>query len=199
MLLLAIRRSMASSAADQASRWWPRYATGVSSPAMRKARRSSRVEHVPDPGDGGLALDHLGGEIAAHAIGRRAFARHHRQPARLRLVVEVLHQLGGIDRAAGRRSIRRRRWRRAAGRPRRPGGCRYRTRRAPARRGPRQANLAVTKRRAARKPRPPELDCIDTPVAGFSSLSPSIAADRSGSMAAGVQPSGVWPRQAVNR
>ena len=43
MLLLAIRRSISSSAADQASRWRLNVRElAVSSPVMRKARRSSR-------------------------------------------------------------------------------------------------------------------------------------------------------------
>ncbi len=61
------------------------------------------VEDVPDPGDGGLRICDLGGEIAAHPIGRGLLARHHRQLARLRLVVEILHQFWNC--AGGRPSI----------------------------------------------------------------------------------------------
>ena len=69
MLVLAIRRSIASSAAAQAScgRPWR-------SPRRRCAARGGRRRrNVPHPGDRGLSLGRAGGEIAAHAIGRAGF------------------------------------------------------------------------------------------------------------------------------
>ena len=74
------------------------------------------VEHIPDPGNGRLALHDFGGEIAAHVIGGSAFARDDGEAARLRFFIEVLPRACRIALAAGRRSNRRRRWRRAAAR-----------------------------------------------------------------------------------
>ena len=192
MLLLAMRRSMAVVGgrpgvvvAGQGRRFG-RLLAGDAQGAPVVA-----VEHVPDPGDGGLMLDHLGGEITAHAIGRRAFARHHRQPAGLRLVVEVLHQAlkligrrpvdglegdGGAARLAGRGD------RAVVGIA---GGERQRAESRDEQTGPGHTL------RATRQARPPELHCIDTPVAGFFSLSPSTAAERSGSNVPESSASGV--------
>ena len=37
------------------------------------------IKDVPHPGDRGLALCHPRGEITAHAVSRRLFARNHRK------------------------------------------------------------------------------------------------------------------------
>ena len=99
MLLRAIRCSMASSATAQAS-WWRPFTALLAGDAQARCSSRSNTSHTQEIVVS--RFDHLGGEIAAHAIGRRAFARHHRQPARLRLVVEVLHQLGELR---GRRAV----------------------------------------------------------------------------------------------
>ena len=173
----AIRRSMASSAAAQASCRRP---LAVSSPAMRKARCSSRSNTSQTQEIVVCLLDDLGGEIAAHAIGRRAFARHHRQPARLRLVVEIPHQGLELRRAAGRRSnskatLAPRGWPADAigWSVKVAGGERQRAERR------RQQHRADT-HTAARQARPPELHSIDTPVGRLLFLSPSACAKRNG-------------------
>ena len=50
------------------------------------------VEHVPDPGNRRFAIGDLGGEVAAHPVGRCRVSRQHRQPPLLRFVVETAHQ-----------------------------------------------------------------------------------------------------------
>jgi len=43
-------------------------------------------------------LCHFNSEIAAHAVGRRLFAGDDRQPARLYLFIQILHQLPELTR-----------------------------------------------------------------------------------------------------
>ncbi len=125
------------------------------------------VEHVPDPGDRGLPLRHLGGEITAHAIGRRAFARHHRQAACLRLVVERLHQLmelagrQAVDGFEGNGSAAR------LDRPLRPDGCRGCMRPAPSRNRRPTAHAETHVARRARRARTHSTALTPLSVAAF--------------------------------
>ena len=76
MLARAMRCSIASSAAAQASRMlaWRGFRAADAQCAVAVI-----VEHIPDPRNRGLRLrHHFGSEIAAHAVGGRAFARNHR-------------------------------------------------------------------------------------------------------------------------
>ena len=165
-----------------------RHALAVSSPAMRKARCSSRSNTSQTQEMVVSCFDHLGGEIAAHAIGRRLVARHHREPARLRLVVEVLHQLVELR---GRRAVDGFEGDGGAARLRRRDGSagrRARSRPASARRRRDQQTGPTHDNRAARQARRPELHSMDTPVGrAFCSLSPSDAPERSGQDGVGVQ------------
>ncbi len=67
------------------------------------------VVDVPDPGERGLVALDQRGDIAADAVGRGAVARHHGDLPRAGFVVEVARRACGTLRAAGRRSIQRRR------------------------------------------------------------------------------------------
>ena len=169
------RRPLASRRAGGPVRLWL--------PLMRSARCCVAVEHVPHPGDRGLALDDFGGEIAAHAIGRRAFARDHREPARLRLVVEIPHQ--GLE-LRGRRAVDGVEGDGGAARLRRPpgsAGLRTGKRRASNAQASRQQHSGPTptKRRATRAAAP-------TPLHGHPSAdfcySPPAGRKRSGSSGA---------------
>src|SRR5262245_5177297 len=56
------------------------------------------IKNVPYPGDCGLMLRHLNGEIATHTVGGRLFARDYREAASLGFVVEILYQFTELAR-----------------------------------------------------------------------------------------------------
>jgi len=56
------------------------------------------IKDIPYSGDRRLMLCHFNSEIAAHAVGRRLFAGDDRQPARLYLFIQILHQLPELTR-----------------------------------------------------------------------------------------------------